>query len=81
MVVIHEWDNVIGGTTIHVKDIVSSLSEFFNFHILFPNGEGYVVESYFGKEILSITMPFKMGITAKYNRFNRQNRRRTRKIQ
>lgn len=70
LVVIHEWDNVIGGTTIHVKDIVSSLSEFFNFHVLFPNGEGYVVESYFGKEILRITMPFKMGITAKYNRFN-----------
>lgn len=70
LVVIHEWDNVIGGTTIHVKDIVSSLLEFFNFHILFPDGDRYIVESYFDKEVFRATMPFTMGITAKYNRFN-----------
>lgn len=72
LLVIHEWDDVIGGTTIHVKDIIQPLLEHFNFHVLFPSSASYVVESYFGEDTVRITMPFSVSITAKYNRFNRE---------
>lgn len=70
LVIIHEWDNAMGGTTLHVKDIISSLNRLFNFHILFPSGDRYVVESHFGKEVLRTTMPFVVSHTSKYNRYS-----------
>lgn len=70
LMLIHEWDGVIGGTTIHVKDIISALSHEFNFHVLFPYGNRYVVESYFDDEKERITLPFFVERTARYNRYN-----------
>lgn len=70
LLLIHEWDNVLGGTTIHVKDIISSISSEFNFHVLFPSNGNYVIESYFGEEKERITLPFTINNMSKYNRFN-----------
>ena len=67
---IHEWDNVVGGTTIHIKDIISALSEKFNFHVLFPQGNRYVIESYFGDEKERITLPFPIEKSSRYNHYN-----------
>ncbi len=72
LVLIHEWDNVIGGTTIHVKDIVNALSNHFNFHVLFPGENTYVVESYFGDKISRTIIPINIASSMKYNRYNRE---------
>ncbi len=68
---IHEWDNVIGGTTIHVKDIISSLSDTYNFHVLFPAGKNYLVESYLGGDVVRTAIPFGLNSLGDYNRYNR----------
>ncbi|MBE6809814.1 MAG: glycosyltransferase [Ruminococcaceae bacterium] len=70
LMVIHEWDNTVGGTTAHVKDIISALSGEFNFHVLYPSGSRYVIESFFGDESEKMTLPFTVEKTARYNRFN-----------
>lgn len=72
LVLIHEWDNVIGGTTIHVKDIVNSLVDKFNFHVLFPSGNGYALESYFDDKISRINIHTNITSSMKYNRYNRE---------
>lgn len=74
LVLIHEWDNVIGGTTIHVKDIVNSLLDQFNFHVLFPSGNGYALESYFGDKVSRIYISTNIVSSMKYNRYNREYR-------
>ena len=70
LMVIHEWDNTVGGTTTHVKDIISALSNEFNFHVLFPLGNKYVIESYFGNETERMTLPFTVEKSSRYNHFN-----------
>ncbi len=70
LILIHEWENTVGGTTAHVKDIMSSLSDEFNFHVLYPVGNKYVVDSIFGEEHERMTLPFTIEKSAKYNRFN-----------
>ena len=72
LVLIHEWDNVIGGATIHVKVIVNSLSNYFNFHILFPGENAYILESYFGEKISRVVLPINIQSPMKYNRYNRE---------
>lgn len=72
LVLIHEWDNVIGGTTIHVKDIIKSLSKDFNFHVLFPGDRCYILESYFGEEVSRIVLPVNIVSSMKFNRYNRE---------
>ncbi len=47
LVLIHDWTNLTGGTTLHVMDIVNNLRNKFNFHILYPQPENYVLKSYF----------------------------------
>ena len=49
LMVIHDWKNVpdnIGGTTLHVWDIVRNLRDKYNFHILTPEDGVYRVYSY-----------------------------------
>ena len=71
LLLIHEWDNTTGGTTIHVKDIMSSLVDEMNFHVLFPAAEGYILESHFGDDVIRTVMPFKIQQTSRYSRYNR----------
>lgn len=72
LVIIHEWDDTIGGTTIHVKDIISSLIGEFNFHILFPALGGYILESHFDNEVIRTVMPFKLPPTTAHSRYNKE---------
>lgn len=67
---IHEWDNVIGGTTIHVKDIIRSLAKKYNFHVLFPSNSNYVLESHFEEKIVRTTIPFNGYAFMRYNRYS-----------
>lgn len=50
LILIHEWDgseNQFGGTTLHVKDIISNLRSKYNFHVLIKEKEIYRIYSYF----------------------------------
>ena len=50
LMVIHDWsdlDNNIGGTTLHLKDLIMNMRDKFNFHVLFPENGIYKVTSYF----------------------------------
>lgn len=47
---IHDWSNVeknVGGTTLHCKDLISSLRKYFNFHVLAPENGRFKLYSYF----------------------------------
>lgn len=68
---IHEWDDVVGGTTIHVQDIISALSDIYNFHVLYPAGNNYLLKSYFGDEMVATAIPFEHNSYCDYNRYNR----------
>ncbi|WP_455682823.1 glycosyltransferase [Thomasclavelia sp.] len=48
--VVHDWSNIndnIGGTTLHCYDLIKGLREYFNIHVLAPEGSLYKVCSYF----------------------------------
>ncbi len=50
LIVIHDWSNInnnVGGTTLHVLDLIQNLRDQFNFHILFPENGVYKIHSYF----------------------------------
>lgn len=52
LIVIHDWKNVpnnIGGTTLHVWDIIRNLRDKYNFHILAPEDGIFKVYSYWSK--------------------------------
>ena len=52
LIIIHDWKNVpnnIGGTTLHVWDIIRNLRDKYNFHILAPEDGIYRVYSYWSK--------------------------------
>lgn len=49
LVLIHDWNNVeshLGGTTLHVYDIISKLRDKYNFHVLAPTYYSYHLTSY-----------------------------------
>ena len=50
LILIHDWETSTGGTTLHVKDLISSLNDKYNFHVLYPKDCGYVLSSYFNGE-------------------------------
>lgn len=50
LVIIHDWSNIsenVGGTTLHVLDIINSLRSNYNFHVLSHESGTYRVHSYF----------------------------------
>lgn len=52
MVIIHDWQSnlaTLGGTSLHVKDIIDGLKDKFNFHILCPKPGGFELISYWAK--------------------------------
>lgn len=49
MVIIHDWESAmakIGGTSLHVKDIIGGLKDKFNFHVLYPKSGGFELISH-----------------------------------
>ena len=74
LILIHDWKTNTGGTTLHVKDLVNNLKEKYNFHILFPNDNGYAIKSYFGEEENEIHF-LAIDKMTKFNRYNREYKR------
>lgn len=49
LILIHDWHDVehhLGGTTLHVYDIINKLRDKYNFHVLAPNNYIYYLTSY-----------------------------------
>lgn len=48
LVVIHDFDiNNLGGTTMHVMDLIDSMRDENNFHVLYPDGNSYKIHSFY----------------------------------
>lgn len=50
LILIHDWSDVnnnVGGTTLHVLDLINSMREYYNFHVLAPSNGIYTLTSYF----------------------------------
>ena len=50
LLVIHDWSNInenVGGTTLHVLDLINNLRDKYNFHVLAPENGIYKLRSYF----------------------------------
>lgn len=74
LLTVHEFENTFGGTTLHMLDIINSLREYMNFHVLYPIGNRYAVHSYFKdgekKTVLPQTVD-KFGIYEPFNKIYR----------
>ena len=69
LILIHDWENSIGGTTLHVKDLINNLNYKYNFHVLYPKDGGYILYSYFKNSQNKIYFPY-IDEMAKFNRYN-----------
>lgn len=50
LVVIHDFDpRNLGGTTMHVLDLIKTMRKKYNFHVLFPGDNDYKVHSFYEK--------------------------------
>ena len=50
LILMHDWtdvENNVGGTTLHVNDIINKLRCKYNFHVLYPENGIYKIMSYF----------------------------------
>lgn len=50
LILIHDWETQVGGTTLHALDIINGLIDKYNFHVLAPSKNCYKLTSYFGEE-------------------------------
>ena len=60
LLLIHDWNDIknnVGGTSLHVLDLVCSLREKYNFHILAPNNGIYKLTSYFKDKVKVLKFP------------------------
>ena len=61
LIVIHDWKNIktnLGGTSLHVWDIVRMQRDKFNFHVLCPEDGNYKLYSYWSKGETETTITF-----------------------
>ena len=77
LILIHDWKNAesnLGGTTLHVYDLIKNLKNKYNFHVLAPESNEYKLYSYFGDEQEIITFPpvSSANIVPRYNNQYRQ---------
>ena len=56
--IIHDWDiNCLGGTTLHLYDLIRNLKQYYNFHIFTFENMNYKLYSYWSNYETSITYP------------------------
>lgn len=72
LLLIHDWNDVennIGGTTLHVYDLVKKLRKNYNFHVLAPSDGIYKLYSYFENEEKVTKFPCidSYGLLSRYN--------------
>lgn len=73
LILIHDWTDVeknVGGTTLHVSDIIKKLRFKFNFHVLYPENGTYKIMSYFKDK----TKILKVGVVNDYGAIGFYNR-------
>ena len=54
LVLIHDWndaENNVGGTTLHVYDLIKNMRKMYNFHVLAPSNGIYKLTSYFENDV------------------------------
>lgn len=59
--IIHDWKNIksnLGGTSLHVWDIICNLREYYNFHVLAPEDGIYKLYSYWASSEMETTVTF-----------------------
>lgn len=69
---IHDWSDIqnnVGGTTLHCKDIISSLKTDYNFFVLAPEKQTYVLYSYFKntEKRIELALAQNIGMKSFYN--------------
>lgn len=60
LILIHDWDDVenhVGGTTLHIYDIINKLRDKYNFHVLAPINNMYYLISYWTNTESTIIYP------------------------
>ena len=60
LIIIHDWDDVennLGGTTLHVYDLIRGMRKKYNFHVLASANGIYKLTSYFENEEKTIKFP------------------------
>lgn len=60
LILIHDWrdaKNNVGGTTLHVYDLIRNLRNKYNFHVLAPEGNVYKLYSYWTETETQIIFP------------------------
>ncbi len=69
LILIHDWETSTGGTTLHVKDILSGLNEDFNFHILSYKDGIYKLYSYFNDNecVVKLKNIRRLNVLPRYN--------------
>ena len=79
LVLIHDWNDVennVGGTTLHVYDIIMKLRKYYNFHVLAPSDGFYKLHSYFETKEKELRFDF----IDKYSQISRYNSKYRRMI-
>lgn len=56
LLVIHDWKDVTGGTTLHALDLVKSMNKEYNFHVLTCENGIYKVYSYFEDKVKELNL-------------------------
>lgn len=73
LILIHDWKDIknnLGGTTLHVYDLIQNLKDKYNFHILTPEDGVFKLYSYWrdGEDVLIFP-----GIASSYSKYNFYN--------
>ncbi len=77
LIIIHDWTNIldnVGGTTLHVRDIIFKLRKDFNFHVLSYENGIYKLYSYFkdNEDVLTLKAFETYEAIPRYNRNYKQ---------
>ncbi len=73
LIIIHDWKDVmnnVGGTTLHVRDLIFNLRKKYNFHVLTPENGIYKVYSYFENSEETLDLNYRIeyfNLIPKYN--------------
>ena len=63
LIIIHDFDiKNLGGTTMHVMDLISRMRKEYNFHVLYPGDNSYIVHSFY-KDVDMMTAAYERPMT------------------
>lgn len=74
LLVVHEFEGTLGGTTLHILDIIKHLNSEINFHVLYPFADRYVLHSFFENEDKKTILPYIVNHYSAFQRYNSKYR-------